>query len=348
MPDNSWTAFQKRCRALCVQFRNRKHRSGVYQRYLKDGDACFEKLPRREHAPPPPSAAPERPPSRRLSLYKFRSSMDKATFYEAVCRYVPALRLNLEIHELLAAGSYGVVLKGASLDGRRQPVVIKLSRIAEGKGDIIKLPEINGLNTRWHTVTLREYKRGVGSQKYLRKTQKFLYVPKVLHHGCTRSDRPDEVFGINVMEFVEGATLRKLLNSEEVPSAEKEGLVRQCAKAIRSVHGLGVVHGDYHSHNLLVESERSFTRRSAYPLVLIDFDRCVQTDSRKYRKHDALMLLDTIPMDLWPVFCHAYYDSHKLPVRLEAPENDRVARKAELHAKCRELFGHFIEALKDL
>ena len=76
------------------------------------------------------------------------------------------------------------------------------------------------------------------------------------------------------MEFIEGATLRELLESDKLDSGRIPIYLRQAGRALDEIHAHGICHRDLKPENLMI-------RATAVPgeeLVLIDFSIAIVKD----------------------------------------------------------------------
>lgn len=76
------------------------------------------------------------------------------------------------------------------------------------------------------------------------------------------------------MEFIEGGTLRDLLNSGAIPAARTASLLRQAAEALEQIHALGIYHRDLKPANLMLRAGAP----AGEELVLIDFSIAIVKD----------------------------------------------------------------------
>lgn len=107
-------------------------------------------------------------------------------------------------------------------------------------------------------------------QRVVNHNAKQLKVPRLYHSGnesffvCGDFSRQYE-YGIAIMEYVDGVDLWTILTSKtHVPLLQA---VRQSAMALAALHSHGIVHGDYHSPNILFFND---TNRNVQ-VAVIDF-----------------------------------------------------------------------------
>jgi serine/threonine protein kinase len=141
---------------------------------------------------------------------------------EELARQIPSL----DVIELLGQGGMGVVYKGRQplLD---RPVAIKILR-----------PDYQA-DGEFHERFLRE-------ARTLAKLR-HPYIVTVYDVG-----KADDLYYL-VMEFVEGASLRQLLDDRSISERDVLEFVPQIAEALQHAHETGVVHRDVKPENVLVD-----------------------------------------------------------------------------------------------
>jgi eukaryotic-like serine/threonine-protein kinase len=154
--------------------------------------------------------------------------------HSAILAKRPALRPGdlfggrYEIVQVLGSGGMGTVYK--ALDREVQHLVaLKLIR-----------PEMAA-----HPVILARFK------------QELLTARQVTHRNVIRIYDLSEIDSVKfiTMEFVEGADLRKLLETRhKLPPAEAVEIIRQVCLALAAAHGAGVVHRDLKPQNIMQEA----------------------------------------------------------------------------------------------
>jgi len=76
------------------------------------------------------------------------------------------------------------------------------------------------------------------------------------------------------MEFIEGATLRELLEAGKLDPRQVAGYLRQAGRALNEIHAHGICHRDLKPDNLMIRSEATPGKE----LVLIDFSIAIVKD----------------------------------------------------------------------
>jgi serine/threonine protein kinase len=134
---------------------------------------------------------------------------------------------NLEVLELLGHGGMGVVYKG------RQPLLDRTVAIK------VLRPDFQNDET-FHERFLHEAR--------MLAMLRHPYIVTVFDVGRT------EEFYYLVMEYVEGPSLRRLLNDGLVSQRDVLDFVPQIAEALQHAHEAGVVHRDIKPENVLIDS----------------------------------------------------------------------------------------------
>jgi len=134
---------------------------------------------------------------------------------------------NLEVIELLGQGGMGVVYKG------RQPLLDRLVAIKVVRPDFQTDDDFQ--------------KRFLREARTLAKLR-HPYIVTVYDVGMS-----DQLYYL-VMEFVEGASLRKLLVDRSITERDALEFVPQIAEALQHAHEAGVVHRDIKPENVLIDT----------------------------------------------------------------------------------------------
>jgi len=143
---------------------------------------------------------------------------------------------------LVARGGFATVLKGSDLQQAGRPCAIKIFR----RGVV---------DEQWLT---HRFRQEVSALEQILDPS----VVSIYGHGVTRAGAL-----YLVMEFIEGGTLRDLLEVGPLPPARAASLLRQVTGALERIHAHGIYHRDVKPENLML-------RRGApegKELVLIDF-----------------------------------------------------------------------------
>jgi ligand-binding sensor domain-containing protein/tRNA A-37 threonylcarbamoyl transferase component Bud32 len=147
-----------------------------------------------------------------------------------------------EVLSLVARGGFAAVLKGRDLRHRGRPCAIKIFR-----------HEV--LDQDWLT---HRFQQEVSALEQIRHPS----VVSIYGHGLTPAGAP-----YLVMEFIEGGTLRDLLDAGALPTGRAASLLRQAAGALEQIHARGIYHRDLKPENLMIRAGSP----SGEELVLIDF-----------------------------------------------------------------------------
>ncbi|HKT46304.1 MAG TPA: serine/threonine-protein kinase [Candidatus Acidoferrales bacterium] len=144
-----------------------------------------------------------------------------------------------EVGKLLARGGFANVLEGYDRKEQRR-CAIKVFRSEIGKSESVQQrfeQEVSALQQVKHATVVAIYAHGTTSG-----------VPFL------------------VMEFVEGKSLREILNGGALAPRRAAVLVRQIAEALEIIHGVGICHRDLKPENVMIRNPGS-----AEQAVLIDF-----------------------------------------------------------------------------
>src|SRR5262245_37914836 len=133
---------------------------------------------------------------------------------------------NLEVRELIGHGGMGVVYKGW------QPLLERNVAIKVVRPDLLSDPD--------------------SQQRFLAEARTLArlvhpYIVTVFDCG-----RVDDLYFL-VMEFVEGSSLRQLLEQKKITERDAVDIVQQIGEALEHAHGRGVVHRDVKPENVLID-----------------------------------------------------------------------------------------------
>ena len=147
-----------------------------------------------------------------------------------------------EVAGLVARGGFAAVLHGRDLLHAGRPCAIKIFR-----------HEV--IDKGWLT---HRFQQEVSALEQIRHTS----VVSIYGHGFTPAGSP-----YLVMEFIEGGTLRDLLDAGALSPERSASLLGQTAGALSQIHGRGIFHRDLKPENLMIRTGSP----SGEELVLIDF-----------------------------------------------------------------------------
>jgi tRNA A-37 threonylcarbamoyl transferase component Bud32 len=147
-----------------------------------------------------------------------------------------------EVLDLVARGGFASVLKGRDLHHAGRWCAIKIFR-----------HEV--IDEKWLT---HRFQQEVSALEQIRHPS----VVSIYGHGLTPAGAP-----YLVMEFIEGGTLRDLLNAGPLTPQRAASLLRQAAGALDQIHARGIYHRDLKPENLMIRSGSA----PGDELVLIDF-----------------------------------------------------------------------------
>jgi len=147
-----------------------------------------------------------------------------------------------EVFDLVARGGFAAVLKGRDLLYSGRPCAIKIFR-----------HEV--IDKGW---LAHRFQQEVSALEQIRHPS----VVSIYGHGLTPAGAP-----YLVMEFIEGGTLRDLLDAGPLSRQRTASFLRQAAGALEQIHARGIYHRDLKPENLMIRAGRP----SGEELVLIDF-----------------------------------------------------------------------------
>ncbi len=146
------------------------------------------------------------------------------------------------LQRVIARGGFATVLNGEDLQYGNRPCAVKVFRR--------ELSDKGWLR--------RHFEREVSALEQLRHVN----VAEIYSHGLTPEGSP-----YLAMEFIEGQTLREVLNAGPLSAPYAASLLRQVGAALEVIHACGICHRDVKPENLMI--------RAAGPveasLVVIDF-----------------------------------------------------------------------------
>ncbi|MGA7834617.1 MAG: serine/threonine-protein kinase, partial [Acidimicrobiales bacterium] len=147
-----------------------------------------------------------------------------------------------KVFGLVARGGFATVLKGRDLRHGGRPCAIKIFR-----------REV--VDEQWLT---HRFRQEVSALEQIRHPS----VVSIYGHGITPGGAP-----YLVMEFIEGGTLRDLLDLGPLGPARAASLLRQATGALEQIHSHGIYHRDLKPENLMLRRGVP----AGQELVLIDF-----------------------------------------------------------------------------
>lgn len=266
-----------------------------------------------------------------------KESMSLPFVVEFAKKVIQSTRLPVVFEGVLGTGSYGLVITVMNTKTQRQSV-LKISRVSEERLKPIKFPCVNGQRTNWHSLALKDQKRGIMAQ--IRLYKEFFGLIRIPKLQLSRLISMEDKSSISciLMEKVHGISLHRALDLEKIEERIKELLVRRAGHILKKLHAKNVIHADYHSWNVMCDSKCH--------LYLIDFDRSTRSDKPLHRLHDIAMMLDTINMKYWQHFTHGYYGvvGAAVPIVLTTPNFKE--QSAEMHVESRRLFALYIQDLR--
>jgi serine/threonine protein kinase len=147
-----------------------------------------------------------------------------------------------EVVALVAHGGFATILRGRDLRHVGRPCAIKIFR--QGV-----------LDEQWLT---HRFQQEVSALEQIRHPS----VVSIYGHGISPAGTP-----YLVLEFIEGGTLRDLLDRGALPPKRTAALLRQAAGALEQIHARGIYHRDLKPENLMLRAGAA----AGEELVLIDF-----------------------------------------------------------------------------
>lgn len=120
-------------------------------------------------------------------------------------------------------------------------------------------------------LALRRFLREVEAMSRLRHP----HIVRVIENGMTAGGMP-----FVVMEYVEGITLRELMNSpRELSRNEATRILLQAADGIQAIHEQGIIHRDIKPHNLMINPETLYVKLTDFGVARIPNSEITQTFS---------------------------------------------------------------------
>ena len=156
-----------------------------------------------------------------------------------------------EVRDLLARGGFANVMDGYDRRQRKR-CAVKIFRSEVGDAEWIH----------------QRFDQEVAALQQVRHPN----VVSIYAHGGTPSGAP-----YLVMEFLEGRTLREVLESGPMASWRAARLLRQIGSALDAIHAQGICHRDVKPENIVVRREGSREEES----VLIDFSIAIVKDANE-------------------------------------------------------------------
>jgi tRNA A-37 threonylcarbamoyl transferase component Bud32 len=155
-----------------------------------------------------------------------------------------------EVGRVLARGGFATVTEGRDLQHQGRPCAVKIFR-----------QEL--VNKDW---MMRRFQQEVLALEQLHHPN----VVGIWGHGTTPGGAP-----YLVMEFVDGKTLREVLEAAGLARLEAVSYLRQTARALAEIHAHGIFHRDLKPDNLMIRNDSPLEQR----IVLIDFSIAIVKDA---------------------------------------------------------------------
>jgi hypothetical protein len=325
--NNRWLMFLRETSGLKL---TKVQKSKLYRNWLVEKNYATEQT----HRAPTALTTRANQQLEQYSSHELHHDMTPDEICLFVARIAPLKRLGFALLGIVGSGSYGLVLDLVSATG--VPYVMKVSRISTEKLPPVRFPVLNNQRTAWHTITLKDFKRGVRAQQRMALRFKSVRIPGILHAGCVHMN-PQEKMGIIIMQKINGKTLRKVLACDKISQDIKLLLVRKAAKISAQFHRAGCIHGDFHTWNIICDGSGH--------LHIIDFDRSSISSDSAHRLHDIGMMLDTMDMQFWQCYIDAYFGVPDSPIPFVLHGTTDEERKQNLHEQSRDLFRNYLEFL---
>jgi hypothetical protein len=148
---------------------------------------------------------------------------------------------------LLARGGFGTVFEGCDLQTSIR-CAIKVFRREFGGGDLT-----------------RQFQQEIAALEAVQHPN----IVRLLGHGITPAGST-----FLVMEYIEGSTLRELLNHGPIPQATCARFLRQIGCALHAIHSRNIFHRDLKPENLMIRNSAG----ASADVVLIDFSMAIVKD----------------------------------------------------------------------
>jgi len=146
------------------------------------------------------------------------------------------------LQRVIARGGFATVLDGEDLQAGNRPCAVKVFRGELSDKDWLR----------------RHFEREVSAIEQVRHVN----VVEIYSHGVTPEGSP-----YLAMEFIEGRTLREVLNAGPLAAPHAASLLRQAGAALEAIHACGICHRDVKPENLMIRAAGPI----AASLVVIDF-----------------------------------------------------------------------------
>ena len=159
-----------------------------------------------------------------------------------------------EVHNLLARGGFANVMDGFDRD-RRERCAIKIFR-----GEVSDVKDRAWIEHR--------FEQEIAALERIRHP----HVVAIYAHGTAPAGVP-----YLVMEFVEGRSLREVLDAGPLPPKRAAAFLRQLAGALDAIHGERICHRDVKPENLIIRGAGSADES----IVLIDFSIAIVKDANE-------------------------------------------------------------------
>jgi hypothetical protein len=164
-------------------------------------------------------------------------------------------------------------LDGALLDSRFQ-----VGRIL-ARGGFAVVAEGRDLQQEGARCAIKIFRKELVDKEWMRRRfdQEVLALGQIHHPNVVRIFGSGALPGDTLylaMEFIDGATLRELLEAGKLDSRVVAGYLRQAGRALNEIHAHGICHRDLKPDNLMIRAEAT----PGQELVLIDFSIAIVKD----------------------------------------------------------------------
>jgi serine/threonine protein kinase len=157
-----------------------------------------------------------------------------------------------QLGAIIARGGFASVLQGRDLQQNGRRCAVKVFRR--------ELLDQDSL--------LRRFEEEVSALEKLKHAN----IVHIYGHGSTPEGVP-----YLVMEYIEGQTLRELIQAGPLPARRTAGFLRQTGAALAAIHEQGIYHRDLKPENIMIRSEAPADE----DLVLIDFSIAIVKDPKQ-------------------------------------------------------------------
>ena len=193
--------------------------------------------------------------------------------------------IDLDRYELLPkTGSSPIYLARDKTTGAKRAIKIT---------DLYAIEDLDDL-TRHRDLTLRAENE---IKQHSRIDKKDLTnIVDIIEGGVVTYDPGFQSVYVLVMEYIEGQTLRELINKRSISSAQALDYAKQCFEGIMTIEKYGLKHQDIRPENLMVNNDGV--------LKIIDFGiatddmEATQVDARRYGSPIGKKSRDTFPLGL--------------------------------------------------